>query len=245
MYKPTYHTLSKRGYITLLALLVSIITFAQGITVKGIVIDETDIPLIGATVQVKGGQAGAATDLDGNFTLTVNKNATLVVSYIGYLTQEVKVQGKNQLTIKLVPDSKTLDEVVVVGYGTMKKSDLTGSVSSVSAKDVEGFQTSSIAGALGGQIAGVQITSTDGTPGARLHGGKNAGFFVRLWKRDHLRQLCTGGKKPQHRNLSGDGAGHLYGAQPAGSDSRKTSGSGKTSDHVVSLHEAFFPYFNC
>ena len=88
---------------------------------KGVVIDETDIPLIGATVQVKGGQAGAATDLDGNFTLTVNKNATLVVSYIGYLTQEVKVQGKNQLTIKLVPDSKTLDEVVVVGYGTMKK----------------------------------------------------------------------------------------------------------------------------
>lgn len=166
MYKPTYHTLSKRGYITLLALLVSIITFAQGITVKGVVIDETDIPLIGATVQVKGGQAGAATDLDGNFTLTVNKNATLVVSYIGYLAQEVKVQGKNQLTIKLVPDSKTLDEVVVVGYGTMKKSDLTGSVSSVSAKDVEGFQTSSIAGALGGQIAGVQITSTDGTPGA-------------------------------------------------------------------------------
>ena len=73
MYKPTYHTLSKRGYITLLALLVSIITFAQGITVKGVVIDETDIPLIGATVQVKGGQAGAATDLDGNFTLTVNK----------------------------------------------------------------------------------------------------------------------------------------------------------------------------
>lgn len=166
MYKPTYHTLSKRGYITLLALLVSIITFAQGVTVKGVVIDETDIPLIGATVQVKGGQAGAATDLDGNFTLTANKNATLVVSYIGYLTQEVKIQGKTQLTIKLVPDSKTLDEVVVVGYGTMKKSDLTGSVSSVSAKDVEGFQTSSIAGALGGQIAGVQITSTDGTPGA-------------------------------------------------------------------------------
>ena len=149
-----------------MALLVSIITFAQGVTVKGVVIDETDIPLIGATVQVKGGQAGAATDLDGNFTLTANKNATLVVSYIGYLTQEVKIQGKTQLTIKLVPDSKTLDEVVVVGYGTMKKSDLTGSVSSVSAKDVEGFQTSSIAGALGGQIAGVQITSTDGTPGA-------------------------------------------------------------------------------
>ena len=166
MYKPTYHTLSKRGYITLLALLVSIITFAQGVTIKGTVLDENQEPLIGATVQVKGETTGAAADLDGNFTLKAKKNATLVVSYIGYLTQEVRLQGKTQITVQLTPDSKTLDEVVVVGYGTMKKSDLTGSVASVAAKDIEGYQTSSIAGALGGQIAGVQITSTDGTPGA-------------------------------------------------------------------------------
>ena len=166
MYKPTYHTLSKRGYITLLALLVSIITFAQGVTVKGTILDENKEPLIGATVQVKGETTGAAADLDGNFTLKAKKNATLVVSYIGYLTQEVRLQGKTQVTIQLTPDSKTLDEVVVVGYGTMKKSDLTGSVASVAAKDIEGYQTSSVAGALGGQIAGVQITSTDGTPGA-------------------------------------------------------------------------------
>ena len=166
MYKPTYHTLSKRGYITLLALLVSIITFAQGVTVKGTILDENKEPLIGATVQVKGETTGAAADLDGNFTLKAKKNATLVVSYIGYLTQEVRLQGKTQVTIQLIPDSKTLDEVVVVGYGTMKKSDLTGSVASVAAKDIEGYQTSSVAGALGGQIAGVQITSTDGTPGA-------------------------------------------------------------------------------
>lgn len=166
MYKPTYHTLSKRGYIALLALLVSIVTFAQGVTVKGTVLDENQEPLIGATVQVKGETTGAAADLDGNFTLKAKKNATLVVSYIGYLTQEVRLQGKTQITIQLVPDSKTLDEVVVVGYGTMKKSDLTGSVASVASKDIEGFQTSSVAGALGGQIAGVQITSTDGTPGA-------------------------------------------------------------------------------
>ena len=166
MYKPTYHTLSKRGYITLLALFVSIITFAQGVTVKGTILDENKEPLIGATVQVKGETTGAAADLDGNFTLKAKKNATLVVSYIGYLTQEVRLQGKTQVTIQLTPDSKTLDEVVVVGYGTMKKSDLTGSVASVAAKDIEGYQTSSVAGALGGQIAGVQITSTDGTPGA-------------------------------------------------------------------------------
>ncbi|OKZ02440.1 TonB-dependent receptor [Bacteroides sp. 44_46] len=166
MYKPAYHTLSKRGYITLLALLVSIITFAQGVTVKGTVLDENKEPLIGATIQVKGENNGVAADLDGNFTLKVKKNATLVVSYIGYLTQEVRLQGKTQITVQLVPDSKTLDEVIVVGYGTMKKSDLTGSVASVASKDIEGFQTSSVAGALGGQIAGVQITSTDGTPGA-------------------------------------------------------------------------------
>ena len=166
MYKSIFHTLSKRGYITLLALLISIITFAQGVTVKGTVLDENKEPLIGATIQVKGENNGVAADLDGNFTLKVKKNATLVVSYIGYLTQEVRLQGKTQITIQLVPDSKTLDEVIVVGYGTMKKSDLTGSVASVASKDIEGFQTSSVAGALGGQIAGVQITSTDGTPGA-------------------------------------------------------------------------------
>ena len=159
MYKSTNHTLSKRGYTTLLALLISIITFAQNVTVKGVVYDETNMPLIGATVQVKGGQAGAATDLDGNFTIKAAKNSVLTISYIGYLTQEVKLQGKTQISIKLVPDNKTLDEVVVVGYGSMKKGDLTGSVSSVAAKAIEGFKTGSVVETLGGQIAGVQILS--------------------------------------------------------------------------------------
>ena len=166
MYKSNYHTLSKRGYTTLLALLVSIITFAQNVTIKGVIFDETNLPLIGATVQVKGGQAGAATDLDGKYSIQAPKNGTLVISYIGYKTQEIKIQGKTSINVTLMPDNQTLDEVVVVGYGTMKKSDLTGSVASVASKDIEGFQTSSVAGALGGQIAGVQITSTDGTPGA-------------------------------------------------------------------------------
>lgn len=166
MYKSLYRTLSKRGYITLLALLISISTFAQNVTVNGVIYDETNLPLIGATVQVKGGQVGAATDLDGKFTIKASKNATLVVSYIGYKNQEIKLQGKTQISVKLQPDYQTLDEVVVVGYGTMKKSDLTGSVASVSAKNVEGFKTSSVMETLGGQIAGVQITQTDGTPGS-------------------------------------------------------------------------------
>jgi TonB-linked SusC/RagA family outer membrane protein len=163
MYKSNYHTLSKRGYTTLLALLVSIITFAQNVTIKGVIFDETNLPLIGATVQVKGGQAGAATDLDGKYSIQAPKNGTLVISYIGYKTQEIKIQGKTSINVTLMPDNQTLDEVVVVGYGTMKKSDLTGSVASVSQKNVEGFKTSSVMEALGGQIAGVQITQNPGS----------------------------------------------------------------------------------
>lgn len=161
-----YKKISPRGFVTLLALFMTIATFAQEVMVKGVVIDETETPLIGATVMAKGTKNGVVTDFDGNFKIRVPKNTTLFVRYIGYQTQEIKINGKTTLSIKMIPDNAMLDEVVVVGYGTMKKSDLTGSVSSVSAKNVEGFKTSSVMESLGGQIAGVQITQTDGTPGA-------------------------------------------------------------------------------
>lgn len=145
----------------------SISLHAQNATVKGVIVDETDTPLIGATVQVKGTATGSITDFEGNYTIKANKGAVITFSYIGIMTQEIKFTGQcSRLQVKMIPDNQTLDEVVVVGYGTMKRSDLTGSVASIAAKDVEGFKTSSVAGALGGQIAGVQITSTDGTPGA-------------------------------------------------------------------------------
>lgn len=159
-------SISARGLFTLLALIISISLHAQNATVKGVIVDETDTPLIGATVQVKGTATGSITDFDGNYTIKANKGAVITFSYIGYKTQEIKFTGQSPLNVKMIPDNQTLDEVVVVGYGTMKRSDLTGSVASIAAKDVEGFKTSSVAGALGGQIAGVQITSTDGTPGA-------------------------------------------------------------------------------
>ena len=165
-YKNITNTLSKRGYLTLLALLIAITTFGQEITVNGVVIDETDTPLIGATVQVKNTQRGVVTDFDGKFSIKANTNATLIISYIGYKNQEIKIKGQKNLNIKLIPDNEMLDEVVVVGYGSMKKSDLTGSVSSVAAKSIEGFKTASVVEALGGQIAGVQITQSDGTPGS-------------------------------------------------------------------------------
>lgn len=159
-------SISVRGWFTLLTLILTINLYAQNTTLKGVIVDETDTPLIGATVQVKGTSTGSITDFDGNYTIKANKGAVITFSYIGYKTQEIKFTGQPTVNIKMVPDNQTLDEVVVVGYSTMKRSDLTGSVASIAAKDVEGFKTSSVAGALGGQIAGVQITSTDGTPGA-------------------------------------------------------------------------------
>lgn len=159
-------SIGSRGWFTLLALIFTINLYSQNATLKGVIVDETDIPLIGATVQVKGSSTGSITDFDGNYLIKAKKGDVITFSYIGYKTQEIKFTGQHTVNIKMVPDNQTLDEVVVVGYGTMKRSDLTGSVASIAAKDVEGFKTSSVAGALGGQIAGVQITSTDGTPGA-------------------------------------------------------------------------------
>ena len=120
-HKSIVNTLSKRGYLTLLALLIAITSFAQEITVNGTVLDETDTPLIGATIQIKNTQKGVITDFDGKFSIKANNNATLVVSYIGYQNQEIKLKGQKNLNLKLIPDNAMLDEVVVVGYGSMKR----------------------------------------------------------------------------------------------------------------------------
>lgn len=156
------------GLCTIFALLLGISTYAQNkITVTGTVIDETDVPMIGVGVQEKGvASNGVITDIDGNFSISVAPDATLIFSYISYSTLEQKVDGQKVMNVQLNPDNTVLDEVVVIGYGTVKRSDLTGSVSSVSAKSIEDFKTGSVVEALGGQIAGVNITSADGTPGA-------------------------------------------------------------------------------
>lgn len=242
MYKSNYHTLSKRGYTTLLALLVSIITFAQNVTIKGVIFDETNLPLIGATVQVKGGQAGAATDLDGKYSIQAPKNGTLVISYIGYKTQEIKIQGKTSINVTLMPDNQTLDEVVVVGYGTMKKSDLTGSVASVSQKNVEGFKTSSVMEALGGQIAGVQITQNDGTPGSgfnvnirgvgTLTGDASPLYIVDGFEVSGIDHLANSDIE-SIEILKDASASAIYGARAANGVVLVTTRSGKTGKPVI------------
>ena len=138
----------------------------QTIKVSGQVIDEFGDPLVGATIKEKGGSAVAITDIDGNFAIDVASNATLIVSYLGYQDREIAVRGRSVIeTIQMTAGDNLLEQVVVVGYGTQKKADLTGSVSIVNAEELKRVSHSNISSMLEGKVAGVQITS-DGQPGA-------------------------------------------------------------------------------
>ena len=154
------------GGLTVCPLPVNATVTQQTIKVKGQVVDQDGEPLIGATVRVKGVQSGVVTDFDGNFEISAAGNATLVISYVGYKDREVAVRNRAILdAIQLESDSHLLDQVVVVGYGTQKKADLTGSVSIVNADELKRVSNSNISTMLEGKVAGVQITS-DGQPGA-------------------------------------------------------------------------------
>jgi TonB-linked SusC/RagA family outer membrane protein len=171
----------KYSYLILLGLLaLAPATYAEGngntdqmsmtqpgkITVKGKIVDEKGEPLPGASLQQKGTSNGTITDINGNFSLSVSSDDTLIVSFVGYKIIEVTVGGKTELgNITLVSDSKELDQVVVIGYGTQRKVDLTGSVAVVNTEEMKKVSNSNISTILEGKIAGVQITS-DGQPGA-------------------------------------------------------------------------------
>ena len=137
---------------------------AQQITVQGVVKDQTGETVIGASVMEKGTTNGTITGIDGDFSLNMSPNGTLVVSFVGYKTQEVQVKGQKQLQVVLSEDAEMLDEVVVIGYGTMKKSDLTGAVSSIGNKDIKDSPVSNLGQAIQGKISGVQIVDA-GKPG--------------------------------------------------------------------------------
>ncbi|RAV27811.1 SusC/RagA family TonB-linked outer membrane protein [Sinomicrobium soli] len=138
----------------------------QEIVVSGTVVDTGGIPLIGTSIRVEGTNNGALTDFDGKFTLSgVKEGAVLIVSYMGYETQKITVEGREEINITMKEDAQALDEVVVVGYGTQRKSDLTGSVSSVTASDIEKAPALTMDQALQGRAAGVHITSTSAEPG--------------------------------------------------------------------------------
>ena len=152
-------------------LFITLGTYAQSINVTGKVIDEEGLEVIGANISVKGSAGvGTITDLNGQYTLKVNNPSKdiLVFSFIGMRTQEVHVKGKKRIDVTLQSDSKLLDEVVVIGYGTSKRSDLTGSVVSVKSEDLMQTPTSDVAQALAGRVAGVQISQSEGGPGSSI-----------------------------------------------------------------------------
>lgn len=154
------------GFATYPTTSMASMTQAETIKVKGQIVDDQGEPLIGATVKVKGSKGGAVTDIDGNFQLDAPANATLVVSYVGYKDREIAVRNRAIIDkIQLSSDNNVLDQVVVVGYGTQKKADLTGSVSVVNAEEMKKASNSNISTMLEGKVPGVQIT-TDGQPGA-------------------------------------------------------------------------------
>lgn len=138
---------------------------SNDLRIKGTVVDETGQPVIGANIVVEGTTNGTISDLDGNFMLQVPEKADLRVSYIGYLDQKVKVGTNTTLRIVLKEDTQTLDEVIVVGYGTMKKSDITGSVASVRLDDLKEGASTSVDQMLLGKSAGVNVVQSSGEPG--------------------------------------------------------------------------------
>lgn len=137
----------------------------QSKKITGTVVDSQG-PIIGASVVVKGTSNGIATDFDGNFTLNVNQGQTLVISYIGYLTQEVKIDGRGHYDITLKEDNALLDEVVVVGYGTMKKSDLAGASATMDEKAIKGANITNLDQSFQGRVTGVTAVQTSGAPGS-------------------------------------------------------------------------------
>lgn len=155
-------------YLFLLALMFPVLGFAQTIQVKGTVVDATGVSVIGASVLEKGTTNGVITDIDGNFELTVSPKGILQISYVGFQTQEIPVNNQTVFNVTLKEDSEMLDEVIVVGYGVMKKSDMTGAISSVDTEELVKRATTNPAEALQGKIAGVNIMKSGGNAGAGI-----------------------------------------------------------------------------
>ncbi|WP_084165669.1 SusC/RagA family TonB-linked outer membrane protein [Dyadobacter crusticola] len=157
--------LTRYFYSLVLTVLVSAAAFAQDAAVKGKVNDEQGQGLPGVSVVVKGTSVGTVTDLEGNYMVNAPGTATLVFSFIGYITQEIPLANKTSLDVKMLVDTKALDEVVVVGYGTAKKATLTGSVTAVKGAELQKAPATNLSNTLGGRLPGVSTVQASGEPG--------------------------------------------------------------------------------
>ena len=169
MMKNVVQKIQKIPFLFMLVLVFfTCISASAQIQIKGTVVSANDSePMIGVAILEEGTSNGRITDLNGNYSIQVsNSNATLTASFIGYKTQTVKVNGRSIINFRLEEDTQVLDEVVVVGYGVQRKSDLTGAVASVNSKDLKGLATTDAAAALQGKAAGIQILNSSGAPGS-------------------------------------------------------------------------------
>ena len=168
--------MSKKIYglaLMLMMLFVSATAMAQSVTVTGNVTDQTGEVVIGASILEKGTSNGTITDFDGNYAITVDANATLVISYVGYQTQEVALKGKTVVNVVMSEDAQLLQEVVAIGYGSQKKKEVTGSVSSVKAEDFNAGVKTNPVGLLQGKVAGLNIIKTSSDP-------TNTGYNIQI-----------------------------------------------------------------
>src|SRR5688500_2509883 len=161
--------MNSRLLLPILFFLIPVVATLAQTTVTGIVRDATNnnAPLIGVTIQEKDTDRGTITDLDGRFAITVSSpDPVLIFRYTGYATIEVKLDGRNQVDVALSEEAKLFDEVVVVGYGIQKKSDLTGAVSKVDGEDIARVAASNVENALQGKVSGVYVAPNSGAPGS-------------------------------------------------------------------------------
>ena len=140
----------------------------KGKKLTGVVVDENNEPLIGVSIQVKGVSKGTTTDIDGKFTIDADPNTALIFSYLGYLTQEQKIKDQTNLKVNMIPDTQTLDEVIVIGYGAQRRRDLAGSISSIKGEEMPQIGSTTLGQALKGQVAGMSFTQTSSQPGAAV-----------------------------------------------------------------------------
>jgi TonB-dependent Receptor Plug Domain. len=160
--------LKKALAVVAASLMVPLFAFAQTITVSGTVTDKSGETVIGAAVMVANSTIGAVTGVDGTYSLQVSPTATLEVSSMGYTTQRIPVQGRTRIDVVLSDDAQALDAIVVVGYGTARRQDVTGSIVSVGGENLRAVPAGDVTRALEGRVAGVEMTQTNSKPGSSM-----------------------------------------------------------------------------
>jgi len=235
-----------KGFSVLLFLLFCSYTYGQEIS--GTVSDSNG-PLPGANVIVKGTSNGTTTNFDGNFTLTnVPTNSILVVSYVGYATQEVELNGKTNISIVLIEDANSLEEIVVVGYGAKKKSLVTGAISSIKSEDVSNNATTRVEQAMQGKVAGISVLSNSGSPGSaskiRIRGTGSNGNADPIYIVDGMKTYSIdnidAGDIESIEVLKDAASSAIYGTEGANGVVIVTTKSGKNYDHPVISYNSQF-----